>query len=108
MLILGELEKRSFHHQLIVVFTRSLSQITQQVESEQIAKRQKCFLWHDTHRKYIPSYAIEDQLSMVVNWLCGRCSSSGWYVRSSSDAKIAVDFDITDNQVRVDNSRVSV
>jgi hypothetical protein len=64
-------------------------------------------LRHDTHHKYIPGYAIEDQLPMVENWLRGRCASS-LPGRSSIDAKIAVDFDITDDQARVAGSRVSV
>jgi hypothetical protein len=66
-----------------------------------------CMLRHDTHHQYIPGYAIEDQLPMVENWLRGRRDSS-WSGRSSIDAKIAVDFDITDDQARVAESRVSV
>jgi hypothetical protein len=66
-----------------------------------------CMLRHDTHHQYIPGDAIEDHLPMVENWLRGRRDSS-WSGRSSIDAKIAVDFDITDNQARVAESRVRV
>jgi hypothetical protein len=64
-------------------------------------------LRHDTHHQYIPGYAIEDQLPMVENWLRGRRDSS-WSGRSSIDAKIAVDFDITDDQARVAESQDKV